>query len=288
MAKLEMITAMLIFGTLGIVVSAMELPSAVVAMFRAVIGSIFLVLFMIIKKIRPDKSAIKSNLIKLLLGGTALGFNWIFLFESYRYTGVAVGTLCYYMAPIFVIMLSPLILKEKLTSANILCSAVSVIGAVLISGVGTDLGANLRGVLYGLSAAMIYCFIVLINKKISGISSFEITFIQLLISAIVMIIYNLATQNLSELKLKTNTLALIIVIGIIHTGLAYLLYFSSIQKISAQSTAIFSYIDPITAILLSAVVLNEKMSLIQIIGTFLILGSALSNEFFNKRVKCNE
>ncbi|MDD6276663.1 MAG: EamA family transporter [Clostridia bacterium] len=288
MAKLEMITAMLIFGTLGIVVSAMELPSAVVAMFRAVIGSIFLVLFMIIKKIRPDKSAIKSNLIKLLLGGTALGFNWIFLFESYRYTGVAVGTLCYYMAPIFVIMLSPLILKEKLTSANILCSAVSVIGAVLISGVGTDSGANLRGVLYGLSAAMIYCFIVLINKKISGISSFEITFIQLLISAIVMIIYNLATQNLSELKLKTNTLALIIVIGIIHTGLAYLLYFSSIQKISAQSTAIFSYIDPITAILLSAVVLNEKMSLIQIIGTFLILGSALSNEFFNKRVKCNE
>lgn len=288
MAKAEMIAAMLIFGTIGVVVSAMGLPSPVIAMFRAVIGSIFLVTFMLIKKIRPNNEAIKRNLLKLLLSGFALGFNWIFLFESYRYTGVAVGTLCYYMAPVFVVLLSPLVLKERLTAKSLIFSAVSVAGAAMISGVGTSTGANVRGVFFGLAAAMLYCFIVLTNKKISGISSFEITFIQLLVSAVVMVVYNLITQDLSAIHFDVKTVALIALIGILHTGIAYLLYFSSVQKVPAQTTAIFSYVDPVTAILLSAFVLGEDLSIIQIIGTVLILGSALANEIFKKRVNVNE
>lgn len=282
MAKLKMIAAMLIFGTLGIIVSALNFPSSVVAMFRAVIGSAFLAIWMLIRKNRPNKAAMKTNLVKLLLAGTALGFNWIFLFESYRYTGVAVGTLCYYMAPVFVILLSPLVLKEKLTVTNILCSIISVIGAILISGIGTNAQVNLRGICFGLAAAMLYCFIVLTNKRINGISSFEITFIQLLVSAVVMVVYNLATQNLSAITFSADTVVLIMVIGILHTGVAYILYFSSVQKISAQATAIFSYIDPVTAILLSAAVLHEKMGCMQIIGTVCILGSALGNEILKK------
>ena len=275
MEKLKMIVSMVIFGTIGIFVQYTPLSSTVIACVRSVIGALFLAAVILVTGKKPNIQAIKKNWILLLLSGGALGFNWICLFEAYRYTTVAVATLCYYMAPVFVIILSPIVLKERLTALKILCTAAAVAGIILISGGG---GGSAKGIALGLAAAMMYCAILLMNKKMEGIDALEKTLCQLSVSAVVMVVYTLITQDLSEIVPNTVTIVMALVLGIVHTGIAYILFFGSVGKLPAQTSAVLSYIDPVTAIVLSALFLKQPMSAVQIGGAVLILGSMFANE----------
>lgn len=276
--KLSMIAAMLIFGTIGIFVSKIGLPSAVIAMFRSVIGTAFIGALLLIRRVKINTQALKRNLPLLLFSGAALGFNWIFLFESYRFAGVPVGTLCYYMAPVFVVLLSPFVLKERLTPVKLICSLAAIVGAALISGSKIGDGASLKGILFGLSAAALYCGIVIANKFIREQSPAETTFFQLAVSAAVMLPYCLLTQKVALAAFDASTILSVALVGVLHTGVAYMLYFGSVQRIPAQVSAVFSYIDPITSIILSALILNQPMTAVQAVGMFLILGATLFNE----------
>ncbi len=275
MEKLKMIVSMVIFGTIGIFVQYTPLSSTVIACVRSVIGALFLAAVILVTGKKPNIQAIKKNWILLLLSGGALGFNWICLFEAYRYTTVAVATLCYYMAPVFVIILSPIVLKERLTALKTLCTAAAVAGIILISGGG---GGSAKGIALGLAAAMMYCAILLMNKKMEGIDALEKTLCQLSVSAVVMVVYTLITQDLSEIVPNTVTIVMALVLGIVHTGIAYILFFGSVGKLPAQTSAVLSYIDPVTAIVLSALFLKQPMSAVQIGGAVLILGSMFANE----------
>lgn len=276
--KLNLIVAMVVVGTIGIFVTYIPLPSSVIAMVRAVTGSLFLAIVMVIKREKISWETVKANGIVLLLSGTALGFNWIFLFEAYHYTTVSVATLCYYMAPVFVILLSPFILKEKLTWISVLCTVAAVIGAVLISEAAGLGGQDIRGIGFGLLAALLYCSILLLNKKMKGLKDLEKTFCQLTISAVVMLIYVFSTQKLSSLEFTSRTIVLLFIIGIVYTGIVYILFFSAIGRLPAQTSSILSYLDPVTAILISMIVLHQPLTFIQICGTILILGSTFVNE----------
>lgn len=277
MEKIKIIIAMLIVGSIGIFVSNIPLPSSVIACSRAVIGSIFLMLVSLIRKTKINWNVVKNNWIYLLISGGALGFNWIFLFEAYKYTSVAIATLCYYMAPVFVILISPFILKEKLTMFKLGCTITAIIGAVLISGVIGSSGQDLRGIGFGLIAALLYAGIIIVNKFIKGLSGVETTFCQLAISAIIMIPYVIFTEDIGFDYVSATTIILLLIVGVAHTGIVYILFFSAINKLPAQTSAILSYIDPVTAILLSALFLRQAMGAVQIIGTVLILGSAMFN-----------
>ena len=280
--KIKLITAMFVVGTVGIFVHYIALPSSIIACCRAIIGTIFIFIVMIIKRQSIHRDHVKSNLIPLILSGIALSFNWIFLFEAYKYTTVAIATLCYYMAPVFVILLSPIILKESLCSKKIVFTIFAIIGAILISGViENNEGKDFRGIGLGLLAAILYCSIILLNKKISDLTNIERTLCQLFISAIIMIPYIFVTQNVSIMMFTPNKVLLLIIVGIIHTGFMYLLFFSAISKLPAQTSSVLSYIDPVTAILLSTLLLGQSLTLIQMCGSILILGSTLVNELCN-------
>lgn len=278
--KIKLIVSMMIVGTLGIFLEYLNLPSSVVACARAVIGTLVLLPVVLFSKNKFNKDLLKNNAIYLFISGAALGFNWIFLFEAYKYTTVAVATLCYYMAPVFVIILSPIVLKEKLSVLNIVCTVVAVVGAVFISGVTGEANTDIRGILFGLAAAVLYCSIVLLNKKIKGLSSLGTTFSQLAVSAIVMSVFVLVKENITSLEFTFPGVLMLVVLGVVHTGVVYLLFFSAVGKLPPQTSSVLSYIDPITAIVLSAVFLNQNMNFYQIVGTVLILGSALANEVF--------
>lgn len=285
MEKMKLVIAMLIVGSIGIFVHFIAMPSAVVAAARAIIGTLFLLLTIISKRTAIQWKFVKQNTIYLIISGAAIGFNWIFLFEAYQYTTVAVATLCYYMAPAFVILLAPIVLKEKLTPLNILCTLFALLGAVLISGVLGGSGANLTGVFYGLLAAVLYASIMILNKKMKGLSGLELTFFQLTVATCVMLPYVLITEDLVNLLWTPQSMSLLLIVGIIHTGLVYQLFFSAMNQLPAQTSSLLSYIDPITAIFLSAWLLQEKLSPIQVMGTVLILGSALVNELLVNRSK---
>lgn len=276
-----LITSMCIFGTIGILRRYIPLSSSLVALVRGVIGSLFLLIVCLLTRRKLDKTAMKQNLFLLALSGAGIGFNWILLFEAYNYTSVATATLCYYLAPILVILASPVILKETLTRKKILCTIVALIGMVLVSGV-MDAGfsgmAELKGILFGLGAAFLYASVILMNKKMPGVPSYDKTIFQLSLASVALFPYVLLTENWSGVTLTPLALVLLLVAGIIHTGIAYWLYFGSMDHLPSHTVALLSYIDPILAIFLSVLLLREPMTLSAGIGAVMILGAAYISE----------
>ena len=286
-AKLELIASIFIFGTIGIFVRHIPLPSSMIALVRGFVGAFFVLLFVYLKKSKLDKAAIKKNFVMLALSGAFIGINWILLFESYHYTTVATATLCYYMQPIFVILASPFLLKEKLTVKKVACVVVALIGMVFVSGVlqtGIPALSEANGNLYGLGAACFYASVVLMNKKITEINAYDKTIMQLGMGAIVLSPYVMLTQDFGSAaaSMTPSLWALLLFVGLVHTGVAYALYFDSMKELKAQTLAIFSYIDPIVAIILSALLLKENMGLYGVIGAVLVLGSTFISEMPEK------
>ena len=204
--------------------------------------------------------------------------NWIFLFEAYRYTTVAVATLCYYLQPTLLILVSPIFFKEKLTPRKLFFALIAFVGMVLVSGVIGGEAGNLRGVAFGLAAALLYTMAVIINKTVIGVDPFEKTIIQLASAAVVLIPYILLTEDMAAIHPDVMTVILVIIVGVIHTGFVYYLYFGSMERLNAQAVAILSYIDPVVAVLASWIFLKEPLTLMVIIGAVLIIGSAILSE----------
>lgn len=283
-AKLRNITAMLIFGTIGLFVKNIELSSSEIALTRGFIGGVTLILATIFLKKKISFEAIKNNLYLLIFSGLAVGLNWIFLFQGYKYTSISNATLSYYFAPVFVTILAPFILKEKLTLSKFLCVLMALVGMFCIVGVdGINGGSDLIGIAYGLLAAGFYASVILMNKFLKEIDSIEITVIQLISATITLLPYVLYVEGLGILSVSSVSIPYILMLGIVHTGIAYLLYFSSLQGLKGQTIAVLSYIDPVFAIIISAVILKEQLGFLQIIGGVLILGSSFLSEFLNRK-----
>ena len=278
------VASMLIFGTIGLFRRYIPCSSAFLAFVRGILGGLLLLAFTRIKKKSTGEKLPRQTVTWLAVSGAVIGINWMLLFEAYNHTTVAVATLCYYMQPTIVMLVSPLLFREKLTTRKIICAAIAVIGMVLVSGVtedgrdgGTGAG-NLKGVLLGLGAAVCYASVIIMNKKITGVNAYRKTTIQLLCAGLVMVPYMLLTGGIDGGGFNTTAVVLLLVVGVVHTGFAYVLYFGSMDGLKAQSIAMLSYIDPVTALLLSALVLREPLSAAGIGGAVMIIGSAFAAE----------
>ena len=286
-ATFKLTLSMVIFGTIGVFRRYIPLPSSLVAMTRGLTGMLFLLLVMVLRKCGMNRTAVRRKLGLLCLSGAAIGVNWILLFEAYNYTSVATATLCYYLAPMFVILASPLVVGERLTAKKLICVLTALLGMVFVSGVLESGGgsSDLKGVLLGLGAAVLYASVVLMNKQLGDVPAYDRTIVQLGSSAAVLLPYVLLTENLGTLSFTPGTIGLLLVVGVVHTGIAYALYFGSLMQLKAQTAAILSYIDPVVAVLLSALVLREHMSLLSCLGAVLVLGAAVVSELPSRRKK---
>jgi len=206
------------------------------------------------------------------------------LFEAYKYTTVSVATLSYYFAPVIVTAVSPILFRERLTGKQLLCFAMSTLGLVMITGVG-DLGggSHLVGILFGLGAAVLYASVVLLNKFIRNVAGIHRTFLQFLAAILVLIPYVALTSGVTLGAMTGSGWANLLIVGLVHTGITYCMYFSSLQELPGQKSAILSYIDPLVAVVVSVAVLKESMTLWQIVGGVLILGFTLWNELTPRR-----
>ena len=285
-ARMSIIIAMLIFGTIGIFRNLIPMPSSVIALVRGTGGTLFLLLFCLVSRKQLSGPAIRSNLFLLVVSGAFIGFNWILLFEAYRYTTVATATLCYYLAPVIVILVSPLLFKEALPLRKILCVIVALVGMVFVTGVvdgGMPEASELKGILFGLGAALLYASVVMMNKKLGGVQAFERTIVQLGAAAVALAPYVLLSGEWRGLDWSGTSIGLLFVVAIVHTGIAYALYFGAIKDLPTQTSALLSYIDPVSAILFSAALArfleNEKpLTPTGIVGAVLVLGSTLLSE----------
>lgn len=282
-SKLFIIASMLIFGSIGVFVRGINLPSSVIALVRGVIGTAFLLIVLLVSRSLPKKEDVRKNILLLFFSGAAIGVNWIFFFEAFKYTTIPNATLSYYFAPVVVILLSPLILKEKLHLSRVLCVLAAVVGMFFV--VGASFGGvdkrNLIGIAFGLAAAVLYAAVVLMNKFIKGLSGLAQTTIQLFFATAVLVPYVLLTNEISLSGLGTKSAIMLVTVGIVHTGIAYYLYFTSMQTLSGQTAAVMSYIDPVSAIVFAAIFLNENIGALQAVGGILILGSTYIGEKMN-------
>ncbi len=273
------ISSMLIFGTIGIFRRSIPLPSAFLAFSRGILGGLFLLAFLKLKRKKTEEKLPAHTVLWLAVSGAVMGVNWILLFEAYNYTTVAVATLCYYMQPTIVMLLSPFIFQERLTGRKAVCAAVSIIGMVLVSGViGEGGGGNPKGILLGLGAAFFYSAVVMMNKKTPGIDAYQRTTVLLLSAGIVMLPYLLFTNGFRTEGVSASSVVLLLVLGIVHTGVAYTMYFGSMEGMKIQSIAVLSYIDPVSALLLSALFLREPLTILHVVGAVMIIGAAMLSE----------
>lgn len=281
-SRSKIILSMLIWGSIALFVRNIALTSSEIAFFRALIGSIFLILISLISGDRIDKEVLKTNLPTLLISGSLLGINWILLFQAMKYTSIANASLSYYFAPVFIVVFSLVFLKEKISLKNSICLLGAILGLFLIlkssdSKVMGDYN-HLKGISYGLAGAVLYASVVMLNKKIKGLSGFQATLIQLSIAALVLAPIVLRGDLARFGQIGIKGWILILILGVVHTGIAYLLYFPSIKDVESGSIAILSYLDPIVAILTSFIFLGESMVISQFIGGILILSTAYISE----------
>ena len=275
-----MVTAMAVFGTVALFVRNIPVSSSEIALYRAVMAALLLGAFLLLSGQKIDFRAIRKELPLLLISGMAMGINWILLFEAYRYTTVSVATLSYYFAPVIVTVACPILFKEKMGVKQWLCFGMSTLGIVLITGVG-DLSAgntHLIGILFGFGAAVLYAAVVLLNKFIKGVAGIQRTFLQFVAGILILLPYVLLTGGIHLHSLSGSGWVNLLIIGIIHTGITYCLYFSALRDIPGQEAAILSYIDPLVAVAISVFVLGEQLTLLQLLGGILILGFTLYNE----------
>ena len=279
-ARLSLITSMAIFGTLAPFVRNIPVSSGELALYRAVLAAALIGLFLLLTHQRIPVRALGRELVLLLFSGMAMGINWILLFEAYKYTTVAISTLSYYFAPVIVTLVCPILFKEKLTGKQILCFVMSTIGLALVIGI-TDLGSggnDAIGVLFGLGAAVFYAAVILLNKFIRGVAGIHRTFLQFLAAIVILAPYVALSGGVTLGSMDGSGWICLLIVGLVHTGITYCLYFSSLKELPGQTAAILSYIDPLVAVIIGVLVLGEPLSWQQLIGGGLILGFTLWNE----------
>ena len=277
--RFMMILSMAIFGTLGLFVRNINVASGELALYRAVMAALFLTTVFLITKRRIEWTKIRKEVPILIASGVAVGINWILLFEAYKYTTISLATLSYYFAPVLVTAICPFLFKEKLTPKQIICFVMSTLGIVLITGIGgADGQNNLVGIMFGLGAAVFYASVILLNKFIKNVGGMDRTLLQFIAAILVLLPYVASTSGFSLGSLDTLGWSCLLVVGLVHTGITYTMYFSSLKDLPGQKVAILSYIDPLIAIAISVLVLGEAMTVTQMIGGALILGFTLWNE----------
>ena len=269
------ILSMLIFGTNGILVHHISLASSQIILMRTLIGGLLLTLIVLLRG-GFDRAGIRADLLPLLLGGSVLGLNWVALFEAYRQLNVSLATLIYYVGPILVLLFSPVLFREKLNSRKITSVVLVAVGLVCISGSIALRGMSMRGLLTAVVSALFYAAVIIFNKRITNTGGLQTAALELDIAFVIVLIYMMLTVGLPHPAV--SDIPWIAVIGLVNTGLAYLLYFSGLQKLPAQSAALISYVDPVSALVFSALFLHETMTPVQILGAVLIIGGAVFGE----------
>ncbi len=279
-SRLMLICAMAIFGTLPVPVRQISVSSQELSLYRALLAAIAIGIFMFCTRRKLPVAGMKKELLLLMCSGTSMAFNWIFLFEAYKYTTVAIATLSYYFAPVLVTVASAFLFHEKLGKKQVLCFVMSTLGLILVT-VTSELGGgsnNGLGILFGLGAAVLYATTILLNKFIKGVGGIQRTFLQFLAAVTVMIPYVALTSGVTLASMDTTGWLCLILVGLLYTGVTYCMYFTSVEHIPGQEVAILSYIDPLVAVIVGVVALGEPLSLQQLIGGAMILGFTLWNE----------
>lgn len=287
-ATIRLVASEVIFGTLGLFVRLIPLSPTALAASRGILGALFLLAFIRLRGHALQLPQSGRTRAILFASGVCLTLNWALLFKAYGLTTLATAELAYEMAPVFVMAVSPFLLNEHLTPTRRICMGLALVGIVLVSGVlepGATVGVTLEGVAFGLGAACFYAAVMILNQFLGEVDPLSKTVVQLGVAGLALLPQLLLSGEAGWLSLSPLAWVLLLVVCLVHTGLAFILWFSSLHELPAQKVAIFNYIDPAVALLVSALVFGERLTPLAVVGAVLILGSTLASELLEMRAQ---
>ncbi len=268
------LSALLLYGANGVAASFIALGSGQIVLLRSLLGSLTLLALFYLGGGRLSGLSARRDLGLIAVSGAAMAADWLLLYEAYARIGVSLGMIINYTGPAIVIALSPLVLKERLTARKLACLGLALTGAVLISGKAVSGGTDAVGILCAALSAAAYAVMVLSNKLTTQIRGTDNALLQVLFTTAAVTVYSAVRGDLA-MEISASELPAVLLLGIVCTGLASWLYFSSIGELPAQTVAVCGYIEPLSAALLSAIILGERMSPVQLLGAALIIGGSL-------------
>lgn len=272
-------TALLLFGSNGIVASLINLSSYEIVLLRTLIGSALLMAIFSLGRGKLTFYKNRRQFLFLCISGIAMGTSWMFLYEAYARIGVSISSLLYYCGPVIVMALSPILFKEKLTAVKVVGFAAVLCGVFLVNGNAFDGGGDTFGIFCGIMSAVMYSFMVIFNKKAKDITGLENSMLQLLISFLTVAVFVGIKQGF-VMEIEPSSILPILVLGLVNTGIGCYFYFSSIGDLPVQTVAICGYLEPLSAVLFSFLFLKEAMMQVQMIGAALIIGGAMFGECY--------
>ena len=281
-ALIKYLCALLLFGLNGIVASHIAMSSYEIVFLRTLIGSVLLIAIFLIIKGKFHIRTNKRDALFILLSGIAMGASWMFLYEAYQQIGVGFASLLYYCGPVIVMILSPLIFKEKLTASKIVGFIIVLIGIVLVNGKTAATGNNTWGLFCGAMSAVMYSFMVTLNKQSNRITGMENPVIQLTVSFLTVAVF-VGLKQAFVIHVQGEAWIWILILGIVNTGIGCYLYFSPLAKLPVQTVAICGYLEPLSAVVFAALLLGERMTVVQVIGAACIIGGAMVGELVKGR-----
>lgn len=277
--------ALVLCGSNGIVAAYIDLPADQVPLLRALIGFVTLAVVLLVRNRGTQGLAARSHPreVPFLLGsGAALGTGWILLFRSYQMIGVGVTTLIYYLGPVLVMALSPLLFGTRLNRHKVLGFAVVAGGAVLIGSDSLSSSVSAPGLFLASLTTLCYALMVFCTKRVSHIHGLENATIQLGGSlAAVAVLFVASGDRL--VAVPASSVAPVLVIGLVNTAVELYTYYTAIDALPVQSVAVLGYLEPLSAVVLSTLVLGEPFGPSRVIGTACILGGAVWCELVGSR-----
>lgn len=276
------ILALLLFGSNGIVASFISMNSYEIVLLRTLLGSLLLLVIFLLSKGKFTFYKSKKHFLYLAVSGVAMGTSWMLLYEAYTRIGVSISSLLYYCGPVIVMVLSPLLFKEKLNIFKVSGFISVLCGVFLVNGNTLSGDGDTFGILCGVLSAVMYAFMVIFNKKATSITGLENSMLQLIISFLTVAVFVGIKQGVI-MDIPTESILPLLILGFINTGIGCYFYFSSIGNLPVQSVAICGYLEPLSAVLFSVLILKEAMLPIQIIGAVLILGGAIFGECMKRQ-----
>lgn len=283
-AFIKHISSLLLFGLNGIVASNIALNSYEIVFLRTFLGSVFLVVLFLLGKGKFHIKENKKDALFIIYSGIAMGTSWMFLYEAYQQIGVSLSILIYYCGPVIVMILSPIIFKEKLTASKIIGFLIVLVGLVFVNGNAIGDSSNTWGLFCGAMSAVTYFFMVTLNKQSKRITGIENPVIQLVVSFLTVGVF-LGIKQGFAISIPTNAWIWILILGVINTGVGCYWYFSTLSKLPVQTVAVCSYLEALSAVVFAALLLGEKMTVIQVVGAVCIIGGAMIGELIKPKRK---
>lgn len=269
----EMTAAMVISGTIGLLVVLSGQPVMDVVFWRCAFGAVtLLIVCAALGVFRPEVMS-RSQIAYAAIGGLAIVSNWILLFAAFPRASISIATAVYNTQPFMLVALGAMFFGERLTLTKLAWLGIAFGGMLMIvqakSGAttGTD---YLSGILLALGAAFFYAIAAIITKKLKGVPPHLIALIQVTVGIAMLAPF----ANFGHLPTDAGTWALLIAVGVIHTGVMYILLYGAIQKLPTNLVGALSFIYPVVAILADFLAFGHRLQPLQLLGAAAILIAA--------------